>query len=98
MNANLEFRREVAKEQGITLMQASCAIADRARKVAELARCEFGGLDKRGCLFYLSFSQLPNQIYAPTELFSYETVYDEPSRVIQWTREQTERAGLLGYR
>jgi hypothetical protein len=88
------------------LYTASSQIFARAEIVAKLAGCTCGGLsEKKGVLFnIIAGYKTPEGTSVATyrhAYFPYESVIDEPSRVISWAREMHEhnklQAKALGY-
>jgi len=90
MNINRQFQREFAQSNGYKMQEASWHIADRAKKVAELARVQFGGLDAKGVMFYVSKSyNVAGGVGTldRVQRFPFETVIDEPSKVVAWAKD-----------
>lgn len=86
-NINLQFRNELAREQGVSRYEAMSLIADRARVVARMSDCTFMGLSKRGATFCVVIHDSPESVLTPYRSFEWEMVIDSPSVIIEWARE-----------
>lgn len=86
-NPNLQFRNELAREQGVSRYVAMNLIAERGEKIAGMSDCTFMGIDKRGAIFCVVIHDTPESVLTPYRSFDYETVIDSPSVVIEWARE-----------
>lgn len=90
MNVNREFQREFAISNGYTMQEAGWHVAERAKKVAQLARVQFGGMDSKGVMFYTSKSyNVAGGVGTldRTIRFSFETVIDEPRTITAWANQ-----------
>lgn len=97
-NLNRTFQREFAKSNGYTMQEAGWHIAERAKRVAELARIQFGGMDSKGVMFYTSKSyNIPDGIGTLDRAvrLPFEIVIDEPSQVLIWAKQAKVDLGKI---
>ncbi len=89
---NREILKDIKGEYGYNKQQAISFIASRAQIVASLAGLTYCGLTtQKGILFMYGRNIGIGQAMVKSTFFSFETVLDTPSILINWKRELDKR-------